>query len=128
MRDRKDIGAAETIRRSLRKEITKYFDRIHDKVFTLNNIYIAGYLVLTALKSGTSKWIALVPLLNFCFLIYIDWRMMEASRMQSNWMSLTDKERKQAGAILDSTNILSLLTIISTFVVTVILFAVFYWS
>ena len=36
-------------------EIVKYFDRIHDKLFDLNNILIAGYFSLVALNKQVSK-------------------------------------------------------------------------
>ncbi|MDB5116374.1 MAG: hypothetical protein JWQ79_1866 [Mucilaginibacter sp.] len=108
------------------KEITKYFDRIHDKLFSLNNIYIAAYIALIVFRPTTSKLIVLVPLLNCCFLVYIDWRMMEASRLNSKISELSDIGKP--GRMLQSVNLLSFGVIVMTFIVTAVFFAAFYWS
>lgn len=58
-------------------DIVKYFDRIQDKLFNLNNIVIAGYFALIAINKHISKGIIFIPVANLIFLIYVGCRMME---------------------------------------------------
>ena len=104
------------------KEITKYFDRIHEKLFGLNNIYIAAYLALIAFKHGIPKVIILVPFINMIMLIYVELRMMKTARMFSNYSQLTGEQRDILGKRVSNTNLYSLFLITTTIAVGVFIF------
>ncbi len=101
--------------------IFKHFDRIHDKLFSFNNILIAGFFALTQLDSSVSTYIIVIPLINLSILIYVEYQMMEMNRFKSNIKNIPINEIPQR---LDSfnkkTTNYSLLTIISTSIVTII--------
>lgn len=108
-------------------EITKYFDRIHDKLFYLNNIYIAGYLALIALKSNVPKPILIIPLGNAILILFIEWLMMQASRRMSSLTEMSPDQIKKETGKLSDINLFSLLTIFTTLIVTVFLFVFVYY-
>ena len=63
------------------RDILRYYDRIHDKLFSFNNMLIAGYFVIIALpNSPTSPWWILLPIFNMLNLVFVDYEMMEKSR------------------------------------------------
>ncbi|MFT5647280.1 MAG: hypothetical protein ACI976_001970 [Aureispira sp.] len=99
------------------KNIVKYFDRIHDKLFSFNNIMIGGYFFLASFEKSISFSSIIFPLINMLILIFIDYRMMERSRVESKIMSIPQKEHKAHNKSIDKTNLYSLFTIISTLVV-----------
>jgi hypothetical protein len=72
----------EKIKEEAGKNILSHFNRIHDKLFTSNNIFIAGYFALSRVQPDTSILIIIVPLLNLIFLILIEYLMMEKSRKE----------------------------------------------
>lgn len=51
----------------------KYFDRMHDKVFSLNNLLIAAYFALIAFRKDVPRWSLVTPTLNCILLLYIDY-------------------------------------------------------
>jgi hypothetical protein len=108
-----------------KKNIYKYFDRIHD-----NNYMIAGHFALAKIvEDGISPFNILVPVANMCFLIWIEYRMMEISRTESHIteISITGKEYKSYGKRIQHTTLWSLLTIVTTVGVTLhFLFKLFY--
>lgn len=107
--------------------IMKYFDRIHDKLFAFNNILIAGYFALTQLIVGVSSTIILFPIINMVILIFIDIRMMNTSRFFADIGNKNESDINENKSKLDSTNLLSLFSVITTFVVTLVfLFHLFY--
>lgn len=99
------------------RDTLKYFDRIHDKLFTFNNIMIAGFLAIAKLKDNVPMELILVPIANLIIIIYIEYKMMEKSRMESN--ILEDFNIDKYGANVNKTNSYSLITIFTTFIVTV---------
>jgi len=101
-------------------DLVKYFDRINDKLFQLNNMIIAGYFALIVIKPITSSWLILIPIINFFLLLFVDWQMMEKSRLESNVKSISPIERDRLGNLVQKSNIYSLMTIITTVIVTVI--------
>ncbi|WP_345948544.1 hypothetical protein ABDD95_17015 [Mucilaginibacter sp. PAMB04274] len=107
-------------------DIVKYFDRIHDKLFDLNNILIAGYFALVAINQQVSKGIIFVPVANLLFLIYVDYRMMEKSRLQSQITKVSAADRERYGRMINNTNLYSLLVIATTLTVTLVLIYVLY--
>ena len=66
-----------------KQNILKYFDRIHDKLFTFNNIMIVGFFALSKIETGVNIRYILIPISNLIILIFIDWWMMELSRTES---------------------------------------------
>lgn len=100
-----DVGISDT---------KKYFDRMHDKVFSINNILIAAYFALIAFRDDVPNWILVIPAINSLILLNIDYRMLRRSRLQANYTNLKEKERETYGRIQTETNLYSLLSIWST--------------
>lgn len=105
----------------------KYFDRIHDKLFALNSLLIAGYFALIAVRKDVPNWSIIVPLINSGFILLIDYRMMVRVRIQASIITADEKQRNRYGTIIHNTNLFSLLSIYSTIVV-VVLFVYFILS
>ena len=103
------------------RDVLRYFDRIHDKLFSFNNLLIAGYFILIAApQTKTSPWWMLLPIFNMLILIYVDYEMMEKSRFESAIMSKTPGEIEKYGKEINKTTNRSLSTIIFTIFVTII--------
>lgn len=102
------------------KNILKYFDRIHDKIFSFNNILIGGYFFLAKFDEEVSFYTILVPLLNLGFIIYIEYRMMENSRVQSNITNISLDAIQKNNRAQNKTNLYSLATIFTTLIVTLV--------
>lgn len=100
------------------KNIIKYFDRIHDKLFNFNNIIIAGFFALSKIENTVPLWTILIPILNLMFLVYIEYRMMEMGRFDTNSGDKTLEEIRSNGKNISKTNLFSLLTILTTFITT----------
>jgi len=100
------------------RDILKYFDRIHDKLFTFNNIMIAGFFTISNIKKGVPIELILVPILNLCFLMFIEYRMMEKSRFEANIFEKNSEQIKQHGIDIKRNTNFSLLSIITTLIVT----------
>lgn len=100
------------------KDIVKYFDRIHDYLSNYNNLLIGAFFALAQFQKNISRWTILIPILNLWFLIYINYRLMEKGRFESNLTNqpfeLISKHVKKG----DVTNWISLISILSTFLVT----------
>lgn len=102
------------------KGILKHFDRIHDKLFTFNNILIAGYFALTKFNENISSFNILIPIANLCLLIYIEYRMMEKSRFESKITQKPLEEIEKWNKSINKINLYSLLTIGTTLIVTIV--------
>jgi len=100
------------------KNILRYFDRIHDKLFTFNNILIAGYFALSKLVDTISTLNILIPIINLGFLIFIEYRMMNKSRFEADVRKKSKQQLENHGLSINKTNLYSLSTIISTVLVT----------
>ena len=101
------------------RDILRYYDRIHDKLFSFNNMLIAGYFVIIAIpNSQTNPWWILLPIFNMLNLVFVDYEMMEKSRFESAIMSKSQKEIQNHGKRISKTTWRSLFTIISTLIVT----------
>jgi len=100
------------------KNILKYFDRINDKLFTFNNILVAGYFALTKLVDSISSFTIIVPVTNLGFLIYIEYRMMEKSRFEADVRNKNKAQIDRHGLSINKTNLYSLTAIASTTIVT----------
>lgn len=101
------------------RDIVKYFDRIHDNLFTYNNLLIGAFFALAQFQTNISRWTILIPITNLWFLIYIDYRMMEKSRYEASIMTQPFDTLKKHGKKIRNTTLLSLLSIVTTFTVTV---------
>jgi hypothetical protein len=100
-------------------DILRYYDRIHDKLFSFNNMLIAGYFVIIAMpNSQTNPWWILLPIFNMLNLVFVDYEMMEKSRFESAIMSKSQEEIQNHGKRISKTTWRSLFTIISTLIVT----------
>lgn len=102
------------------QNILKYFDRIHDKLFTFNNILIGGYFALSQIYDSFSICGIIIPLINLAILLFIEYRMMEKSRFEADVRKKTKEEIKKHGISINKTNLYSLLAIITTTIVVVI--------
>lgn len=103
------------------RDILRYYDRIHDKLFSFNNMLIAGYFVIIAMPNSTmSPWWMILPIINMLHLVFVDYEMMEKSRFDSNIMNKSEKEIYQYGKRISKTTLRSLFTIISTVTTTII--------
>ncbi len=103
-----------------KRDILKYFDRIHDKLFNFNNILIAGFFTLSNFKSDVIVETILFPLINLVFLIYIEYKMMEKSRFESQIKTKNNDEINKNGNSISKTNKYSLNIIFSTSIVMII--------
>lgn len=79
-----------------KNNILKYFDRIHDKLFIFNNILIVGFFTLSQISPKILIINILFPIVNLCFLIFIEYRMMQLSRTESycKEIPINDLEKK----------------------------------
>lgn len=103
-----------------KRDILKYFDRIHDKLFNFNNILIAGFFTLSKFKSDVVVQTILFPLINLVFLIYIEYKMMEKSRFESQITTKNINDIDKIGYSISKTNKYSLYIIFSTIIVIII--------
>lgn len=100
------------------KNILKHFDRIHDKLFAFNNILIAGFFALSKIENQISVKTIFIPIFNLCFLIYIEYEMMEKSRFEASIKSQPFDKYDSHDKRITRTNWYSLLSIITTIIVT----------
>ena len=102
------------------KNMLKHFDRIHDKLFNFNNILIAGYFALSKITKEISLATILIPIANLIVLLFIEYKMMEKSRFESEITSKPPDEIVKWGKNSNKTNMYSLSAIISTSIVTLL--------
>lgn len=96
----------------------RYFDRIHDKLFQLNTVILGAYFALIAINSNMSVWLLLVPVLTIFLLLFVDYKMMEKSRLQSRFKSFTSSDTDKFGKLVANATRYSLLSIVVTILVT----------
>lgn len=102
------------------KNALKHFDRIHDKLFSFNNIMIAGYFALAKIVNEISDFLVLIPIANLIVLLWIEYSMLQKSRFEASIASQTPIAIKKWGKSIEKTNLISLLSILSTSIVTII--------
>lgn len=115
-----DYPNIEDAIKSGKQDITKYFDRIHDNLFTLNNMLIAGYFALIQLKVDVSKFVILIPIANLAIFIIIDYLMMQYSRANAYIGETPINEIPSIGKKSERATQLSLITIVTTLIVTIV--------
>jgi hypothetical protein len=96
------------------KNISKYFDRIHDKLFITNNILIGGYFALSKIDLTFKITYIIFPFLNLIFLIYVEYKFLKLSKFEAEFDEKTNLELKKYPKIIQNINLLSLLTILIT--------------
>ena len=104
----------EKIKEDGLKNIVKYFDRIHDKLFSTNNILIGGYFALSRLDITFKITFIIFPLLNLIFLIYVEYKFLKLSKFEAEFDTKTQVELKSYPKTIQNINLLSLLTILIT--------------
>lgn len=102
------------------KNLLKHFDRLHDSLFSFNNILIAGFFTISEFGKKVSPWSIIIPLLNLGVLIFIEYRMMNKSRFEADIMNKTPEQINKWGKGINNTNLYSLLCIFTTLIVTAI--------
>ena len=109
------------------KEVIKYFDKIHDKLFAYHLFFLAGYISLIANPEiSISIWCLLIPVFCVMRLIYIDWKMMEQYRKIANLTNLESKEIDKLNKEQNSINKYSLEVVLETIITTVGFICVFF--
>ena len=69
-----------------KRDVLKHFDRLHDKLFMFNTIFITGYFALCQINKEFNSLISLLPFCSLSMLIYIEHFMKEIARKQSYGM------------------------------------------
>ncbi len=119
--DEKSLIYFDEIQKQGIKDICKYFDRMHDKIFSFNNMLIAGYFVIIAMPQSTiSSWWIILPIVNMIHLVYVDYKMMEKSRFEGSIMSKSLTDIHVHGKNINKITQRSLLTICLTLLVTIV--------
>lgn len=106
-------------------KIGSSFDRIHDKLFSFNNILIAAFLGLSKYPSENpifDVWTAFLPLVNLVFLMILEKTQMEIYRHASLEMDWVESDRQKYGKMINKQNLRSLLAIIVTLSIFLFLF------
>lgn len=113
------IEKAEKEGEEASKKIQSTFDRIHDKLFTVNGILVASFFGLGKFPTDNpivSLWLVLFPIFVLCYLIYLEQQQMEIYRHASQRMNWDfDKDVAKYGKMINRQNLKSLFAIIVTF-------------
>lgn len=113
------IEKAEKEGEEASKKIQSTFDRIHDKLFTVNGILVASFFGLGKFPTDNpivSLWLVLFPIFVLCYLIYLEQQQMEIYRHASQRMNWNfDKDVAKYGKMINRQNLKSLFAIIVTF-------------
>lgn len=100
--------------------ITKYFDRIHDKLFAYQLFFLAAYISLVAIPTiSLSPWWLLIPIGCIARLIWIDYKMMEYNRTLSNITKISTEKREKITKTIQNINTFSLEVIFESVILTV---------
>ena len=97
------------------RQIQSTFDRIHDKVFSFNNIMIGAYLVLATFPSESPKmplWTVIFPIANLIYLVLIEVRQMKIHRFAAKEEEWTQSDRTEYGKKIHSQTLLSLVALL----------------
>ena len=101
-------------------KIQTSFDRIHDKLFTINSVLVASYFGLGKFPSEQSVvnlWLVILPIITLFFLVFLEQQQMEIHRHASNRMNWkNDYDMNKYGKMIKNQNLKSLLAIAITFI------------
>ncbi|MCF8716474.1 hypothetical protein JM658_16755 [Joostella atrarenae] len=114
------IEKAEREGEEASKKIQSTFDRIHDKLFTINGILVASYFGLGKFPTDNpivSLWLAILPISVLIYLVFLEQQQMEIYRHASQRMNWNlDKDVAKYGRMINRQNLKSLLAIVVTFI------------
>ncbi|REH50596.1 hypothetical protein C7448_104208 [Tenacibaculum gallaicum] len=119
------IKKAEKEGEDAANKLQTIFDRIHDKLFTINSILIALYIGFAKFPADNplfSLWYVLLPIGSIFYLVYIEISQMSIFRHASqrmNWNFSTDVEKY--GRMINRQNLKSLLAWIITILLVIFL-------
>lgn len=119
------IKKAEREGEEASKKLQTTFDRIHDKLFTINSILIALYIGFAKFPDDNpllSLWYVLLPIGNIFYLVFLEISQMSIFRHASqrmNWNFSSDVEKY--GRMINRQNLKSLLAWIITISLTIFL-------
>ena len=112
------IEKAEREGEEASKKIQSTFDRIHDKLFTVNGILVASYFGLGKFPTENpiiSLWLALLPISVLIYLVFLEQQQMEIYRHASQRMNWNlDTDVAKYGRMINKQNLNSLFAIIVT--------------
>jgi len=121
------IKKTETRAENALNKLGLSFDRLHDKLFMLNNVMIVAFLGFSKFPSDSPIFgllTAFIPILNLIFLIILEKMQMEIYRHESLQMEWDDQGRERFGIMIRNQNLRSLLGIITTIGILIYLFVV----
>lgn len=96
-----------------KRDVLKHFDRLHDKLFMFNTIFITGYFALCQINKDFNSLILLLPFFSLSLLVYIEHFMKEVAREQSSGLFEVNlhEHLKKADKKYERVTLLSLLVI-----------------
>nr|WP_299346391.1 hypothetical protein [Allomuricauda sp.] len=101
------------------KKIQSTFDRIHDKLFTINGILVASFFGLGKFPIENpivNLWLAIIPIAVLGYLVFLEQRQMEIYRHASQRMNWNlDTDVAKYGKMINRQNLRSLFAIVVTF-------------
>ena len=113
------IEKAEKQGEEASSKIQSTFDRIHDKLFTINGILVASFFGLGKFPTDNpiiSLWLVILPISVLCYLVFLEQQQMEIYRHASQRMNWNlDTDVSKYGRMINRQNLKSLLAIILTF-------------
>lgn len=119
MNEHNELNEFDKAEEQGKQNILKYFDRIHDKLFTFNNIMIVGFFTLSKIETDVNIRNILIPISNLIILVYIEYRMMELSRTEAYIKEIPINQlNKKLYSKYGVVTWLSLVSIITTTIVT----------
>ncbi|MCM1218547.1 MAG: hypothetical protein NC548_29005 [Lachnospiraceae bacterium] len=74
----------ERVEYDANRDVLKHFDRLHDKLFTFNTVFITGYFALCQINKEFNSLILLLPFCALSVLVYIEHYMKEIARRQTH--------------------------------------------
>lgn len=100
------------------QKIQSTFDRIHDKLFTINGILVASFFGLGKFPTDNpivSLWLVVLPIFVLGYLIFLEQQQMEIYRHASQRMNWNlDTDVTKYGKMINKQNLKSLFAIIVT--------------
>jgi len=100
------------------QKIQSTFDRIHDKLFTINGILVASFFGLGKFPTDNpivSLWLVILPIFVLGYLIFLEQQQMEIYRHASQRMNWNlDTDISKYGKMINRQNLKSLFAIIVT--------------
>ncbi len=119
------IEKAEKEGEEASKKIQSTFDRIHDKLFTINGILIASFFGLGKFPTDNpivSLWLVILPISVLGYLVFLERQQMGIYRHASQRMNWNfDKDVAKYGKMINRQNLKSLFAIVITISISIYL-------